>query len=127
MVSLTKTLAVEFAEHGVRVNCIAPDMTITPGNHGQRTGPVDPATFVRRAPEVQAALERYIPVGREGVVAECGDVIAFLCSPSAAYVTGAALPVDGGTAAASGWVRAEDGGGWDLGAAPFARTGKTEP
>jgi NAD(P)-dependent dehydrogenase (short-subunit alcohol dehydrogenase family) len=129
MVSLTKTFAVELAEHGVRVNCIAPDMTITPGNHGQRTGPVDPTTFVARPPQVQAALDRYIPVGREGIVAECGDVVAFLCSASASYVTGATIPVDGGTAAAGGWVRAEDRAGWDLGAAPIARTApdKTQP
>jgi NAD(P)-dependent dehydrogenase (short-subunit alcohol dehydrogenase family) len=121
MVSLTKTFAVEFAQHGIRVNCITPDMTITPGNHGQRTGPVDPATFVQRPPEVQDAMERYIPLGREGVVAECGDVVAFLCSPLAAYVTGVTVPVDGGTFAASGWIRAADGGGWDLGSAPVAR------
>src|SRR5205823_4917126 len=68
MVSFTKTMAVELAEHGVRVNCIAPDMTITPGNHGQRSGPVDPSTYLDRSVEQQAALERYIPIGREGVV-----------------------------------------------------------
>jgi NAD(P)-dependent dehydrogenase (short-subunit alcohol dehydrogenase family) len=122
MVSLTKTFAVEFAEQGIRVNCVTPDMTITPGNHGQRTGPVDPATFVYRPPQMQAALERYIPLGREGVVAECGDVVAFLCSRLAGYVTGVVVPVDGGTFAASGWVRAADGGGWDLGSASVART-----
>jgi NAD(P)-dependent dehydrogenase (short-subunit alcohol dehydrogenase family) len=121
MVSLTKTFAVEFAEHGIRVNCITPDMTITPGNHGQRTGPVDPATFVQQPPQMQAAMERYIPLGREGVVDECGDVVAFLCSPLAAYVTGVTVPVDGGTFAASGWVRAAGGGGWDLGSASVAR------
>jgi NAD(P)-dependent dehydrogenase (short-subunit alcohol dehydrogenase family) len=121
MVSLTKTFAVEFARYGVRVNCITPDMTITPGNHGQRSGPVDPAAFVQLPPDVRAALHRYIPLGREGVVAECGDVVAFLCSPLAAYVTGATVPVDGGTYAASGWVSAADGDGWDLGAAAIAR------
>jgi NAD(P)-dependent dehydrogenase (short-subunit alcohol dehydrogenase family) len=116
MVGFTKTMAVELAEHGIRVNCITPDMTITPGNHGQRSGPVDPATFVQRPPEQQAAMERYIPLGREGVVEECGNVVAFLCCPLAAYVTGVTLPVDGGTHAASGWVRSASGGGWDLGA-----------
>ena len=96
LVSFTKTLAVEVAEHQVRVNCITPDMTITPGNHGQRSGPVDPDTFDRRSPEQQAAIERYIPLGREGVVEECGAVVAFLCSPLASYVTGTTVPVDGG-------------------------------
>ena len=120
MVSFTKTMALELAEHRVRVNCITPDMTITPGNHGQRSGPVDPATFLQRPPEQQGALDRYIPLGREGETPECGDVVAFLCCPLASYVTGAALPVDGGTYAASGWVRSAAGTGWDLGAVPVA-------
>lgn len=123
LVSFTKTLAVEVAEHQVRVNCITPDMTITPGNHGQRSGPVDPDTFDRRSPEQQAAIERYIPLGREGVVEECGAVVAFLCSPLASYITGTTVPVDGGTFGASGWVRAPDGAGWDLGAATVSRMG----
>jgi NAD(P)-dependent dehydrogenase (short-subunit alcohol dehydrogenase family) len=123
LVSFTKTLAVEVAEHNVRVNCITPDMTITPGNHGQRSGPVNPDTFVQRSAADQAAVERYIPLGREGVVEECGSVVAFLCSPLASYVTGATVPVDGGTLGASGWVRAAVGVGWDLGAASVARMG----
>jgi NAD(P)-dependent dehydrogenase (short-subunit alcohol dehydrogenase family) len=121
MVSFTKTFAVEVAEHGVRVNCIAPDMTTTPGNHGQRSGPVDPAKYVARSPEAQAALERYIPLGREGVIDECGSVVAFLCSALASYVTGVTIPVDGGTQAASGWVRSAAGPGWDLGGVNVAR------
>jgi NAD(P)-dependent dehydrogenase (short-subunit alcohol dehydrogenase family) len=56
-------------------------------------------------------LERYVPLGREGVVEECADVVAFLCSPLARYVTGTTIPVDGGTWAASGWVRQADGWG----------------
>lgn len=118
MVSFAKSMAVELAEHGVRINCITPDMTMTPGNHGQRSGPVDPSTFEQRPPEQQTAMQRYIPLGREGVVEECGNVVAFLCSPLASYVTGVALPVDGGTYASSGWVSSASGTGWDLGALP---------
>jgi NAD(P)-dependent dehydrogenase (short-subunit alcohol dehydrogenase family) len=112
MVNFTRTLAVELGEHGIRVNCIAPDHTRTPGLSGVSTGQPDPDALRVRPPEEQAAVERYVPLGREGVVDECGDVVAFLCSPLARYVTGANVPVDGGTWASSGWVR--QGEGWGL-------------
>jgi NAD(P)-dependent dehydrogenase (short-subunit alcohol dehydrogenase family) len=118
MNSFTRTMAVELAEHGIRVNAIGPDQTITPGNHGQRTGPVDENAFLIREAAEQAALDRYVPIGREGLIAECGTVVAFLCSTLASYVTGAIVPVDGGAWAASGWVRNAEGGGWALGAFP---------
>ncbi len=112
MNSFTRTMAVELAEHGIRVNCIAPDWTRTPGNSGLRAGPV-PAELPPRPPEREAALASYIPLGREGLVEECGEVVAFLSSPLASYVTGAIVPVDGGTWASSGWVR-DRAGGWSL-------------
>ncbi|HVV12688.1 SDR family oxidoreductase [Amycolatopsis sp.] len=112
MVNFTRTMAVELGEHGIRVNCLAPDQTRTPGNSGVRTGWVEEDALRVRPPEEQAALERYIPLGREGDVDECGDVAAFLCSPLARYVTGVTVPVDGGTWASSGWVR--EGDGWGL-------------
>ncbi len=121
MNSFTRTMAVELAEHGIRVNSIGPDMTITPGTRGQRSGPVDESTFVVRERAEQSALERYIPLGREGLIEECGAVVAFLCSPLASYLTGAVVPVDGGTWASSGWVRNAEGGGWALGAFPVTR------
>jgi len=113
MVSFTRTMAVELSSHGVRVNCIAPDHTTTPGTMGNRAGPVDPASW-RRRPETEIdAMNRLIPLGREGVDTECGDAAVFLCSAMANYVTGAVLPVDGGTSAAGGWVRGTDGA-WTL-------------
>jgi NAD(P)-dependent dehydrogenase (short-subunit alcohol dehydrogenase family) len=114
LVSLTRTWAVEFAEHAIRVNAIAPDITVTPGIRGQIRGPVDPSTWQPLDPAMRAAYERYIPLGREGDVAECGEVAAFLCSDAARYVTGVTIPVDGGTWASSGWNRRPDGGGWAL-------------
>ncbi len=53
-------------------------------------------------------MDRLIPLGREGVDSECGDAAVFLCSAMAAYITGVVRPVDGGTAAAGGWVRGRD-------------------
>lgn len=109
MVSFTKSMAVELSGHGIRVNCIAPDHTVTPGNHGNRTGPVDPSAWHQPSPEAADAMNRLIPLGREGIDTECGDAAVFLCSSLASYITGALLPVDGGTWAAGGWVRGRNG------------------
>jgi NAD(P)-dependent dehydrogenase (short-subunit alcohol dehydrogenase family) len=109
MVSFTKSMAVELSGHGIRVNCIAPDHTVTPGNRGNRTGPVDPSAWHQPGPEVADAMNRLIPLGREGIDTECGDAAVFLCSSLASYITGVLLPVDGGTWAAGGWVRGRNG------------------
>lgn len=109
MVSFTKSMAVELSGHGIRVNCIAPDHTTTPGTQGNRAGAVDPASWRARSAEDVDAMNRLIPLGREGVDCECGDAAAFLCSSLASYITGVVLPVDGGTWAAGGWVRARNG------------------
>ncbi|MFJ6852376.1 SDR family NAD(P)-dependent oxidoreductase [Streptomyces sp. NPDC091271] len=106
--SFTRTMALELSEHGIRVNAITPDHTVTPGTMGNRSGPVDPDTWVRPAPEAADAMARLIPLGREGDAAECGDAALFLASELASYVTGVVLPVDGGTWAAGGWVRGRD-------------------
>jgi NAD(P)-dependent dehydrogenase (short-subunit alcohol dehydrogenase family) len=110
MINFTRTLAVELAEHDIRVNAIAPDLTTTPGLRGNRTGPVDPSTWFDM-PAV--ASERYIPLGREGVVDECAAAAVFLCSSMAGYITGVTLNVDGGSWASSGWTR-DGSGGWTL-------------
>lgn len=109
MLSFTKSMAVELSEHGIRVNAIAPDHTVTPGNQGNRAGPVDRATWTQHSPEEVDAMNRLIPLGREGVDMECGDAAVFLCSAMASYITGIMLPVDGGTWASSGWVRGRNG------------------
>jgi NAD(P)-dependent dehydrogenase (short-subunit alcohol dehydrogenase family) len=109
MLSFTKSMAIELSDHGIRVNCIAPDHTITPGNQGNRAGPVDPATWRERSDAEVDAMNRMIPLGREGVDMECGDAAVFLASPMANYITGTLLPVDGGTWASSGWVRGQNG------------------
>lgn len=109
MLSFTKSMAVELSGHGIRVNCIAPDHTVTPGNQGNRAGPVDRASWKQHSAEAIDAMNRLIPLGREGVDMECGDAALFLSSPMASYITGVLLPVDGGTWGASGWVRGRDG------------------
>ncbi|MBO0729674.1 MAG: SDR family oxidoreductase [Acidimicrobiaceae bacterium] len=105
MINFTQTMALELAEHGIRVNCISPDHTITPGMRGNRAGPVDPSSWADSSPE----YAKVIPLGREGVVDECAATVIWLCSKMSAYVTGANIPVDGGTSAAAGWQRTASG------------------
>jgi NAD(P)-dependent dehydrogenase (short-subunit alcohol dehydrogenase family) len=109
MVNLTRTLALELAEHRIRVNCIAPDHTITAGMRGQLRGPVDPDSWA----ETVDSWGLLVPLGREGLVDECAGVVVWLCSPLSSYVTGVTINVDGGTWASSGWLRDGDGG-WTL-------------
>lgn len=112
MISFTRTMALELAEHGIRVNAIAPDLTVTPGLLGLAPG-ADPAAEPPPDLPSHADAERYIPLGRVGHIAECGDAAVFLCSRLARYVTGVTLNVDGGTWASSGWSR-DPGGDWRL-------------
>lgn len=103
--NLTRTLALEFAEHGIRVNAIAPDFTVTPGTRGQFTGPVDESQWHQPSDSALESVRRRIPAGRAGIDEECGMAAVFLASRMASYVTGTILPVDGGSWASSGWVR----------------------
>src|SRR3546814_18577418 len=109
MLSFTKSRAVELSEHGIRVNGIAPDHTVTPGNQGNRAGPVDPGTWKRRSAEDIDAMSRLIPLGREGVDRECGDAAVFLSRAMASYLTGVPLPVARGPWASPGRVRGGNG------------------
>lgn len=109
MINFSQSMALELSDSGIRVNVVSPDHTVTAGARGNRTGPVDPASWENRTANAEDAMNRLIPLGREGVDVECGDAVAFLCSPMARYITGVNLPVDGGTAAAAGWQRTPDG------------------
>ncbi|HSI16226.1 MAG TPA: SDR family oxidoreductase [Sphingomonas sp.] len=111
--NITRTWALEFADHGIRVNAIAPDITVTPGIRGNHTGPVDPSKWIQPTPAQSAAIARRIPLSREGVDSECGSVAVFLASAMSSYVTGTVIPVDGGAWASSGWLR-NSAGRWTL-------------
>lgn len=103
--NLTRTLALEFAEHGIRVNTIAPDYTRTSGTNGQFTGPIDDSRWPPLSEKALDSIRRRIPLGRTGLEEECGKVVVFLASALSSYVTGTIIPVDGGSWASSGWIR----------------------
>lgn len=109
MENFTRSLALELGEHGIRVNAIAPDYTVTPGLRGNIRGPVDPSTWITPSPAQEEATARRIPLGRPGIDSECGQAALFLASSLSSYITGAILPVDGGAWASSGWIRNRDG------------------
>ena len=113
MLNFTRTMALELADHRIRVNAIAPDYTVTPGVRGNLKGPVDPTTWMQPTAEQTAATARRIPLGRPGIDAECGNAAMFLASRMSEYVTGIVIPVDGGTWASSGWIR-NKAGRWSL-------------
>ena len=87
LTSFTKSLAKELAPHGVRVNAISPGVIDTPFHE------------VFSTPEMIAGFVKTIPLGRVGKSEECAQVIAFLASDKASYITGAIIPVDGGRTA----------------------------
>jgi glucose 1-dehydrogenase len=85
MMNLTRTLALEFADRGIRVNGIGPGATITPINRAW----VDD-------PEKAQQVTSHIPMARAGTADEMGGVACFLASDDAAYITGQTIFVDGG-------------------------------
>jgi len=86
--NLTKSLALELGDRGIRVNAVAPDVIPTPGI---------------------GDIEANTPLTRRGHVDDVAGAVIFLASPLSEFVTGSTVHVDGGTWAAGGWHRQPDG------------------
>jgi len=86
IIMLAKALAVEWAQYGIRVNCLAPGNILTDGNQ-------------QRADEHHPYIDAWlgmIPMKRIGTIQECGNAAIFLASDASSYVTGETLLIDGG-------------------------------
>ena len=85
VVGLTKTAALEYAQQGIRVNCVCPGWIQTPM-----------AARGLSDPERRAQIIARHPVGRVGTPEEIAEAVVWLCSDAASFVTGHAMSVDGG-------------------------------
>ncbi len=105
VINYTKTASFELAPHGIRVNALAPDLTMTEGLQELAAG------------GLAAGIGDGIPMRRAGHVDEMAAAAVFLASGMASYITGQTIHVDGGTEAAAGWYFHPDTGAATLGPA----------
>jgi NAD(P)-dependent dehydrogenase (short-subunit alcohol dehydrogenase family) len=90
VVNLTRSMAIDFAKSGVRVNCVCPGWVDTGFNNPQ---------FVHDQltdQDIEQLIARTVPMGRQGLPEEMAAAVAFLASDDASYITGQTLLVDGG-------------------------------
>ena len=87
-ISLAKSLAQQLARDNIRVNTVAPGSILFPGGSWWKRQQADPGGIAE-------FVARELPFGRFGKAEEVGDVVAFLASPRAAWISGACITVDG--------------------------------
>ena len=90
VVNLTRSLAIDFAAVGIRVNCVCPGWVDTGFNNPQ----FEHDTLTDD--DIETLIKRTVPMGRQGLPEEMAAAVAFLASDDASYITGQTLLVDGG-------------------------------
>jgi NAD(P)-dependent dehydrogenase (short-subunit alcohol dehydrogenase family) len=91
VLTMTRSIAVDYMKRGIRCNCICPARIHTPFVDGYLA-----ANYPGREAEMMKTLSEYQPIGRMGRPDEVASLALYLCSDEAAFVTGQAYPLDGG-------------------------------
>ena len=103
LLGLTRAMSLDYASKGIRVNCVCPGTIDTPMLRGAANLSDDPEKVIQ-------TCNRMHPIGRIGKAEEVADAIAYLASPMASFITGAALIVDGGMLVPAGGMGFQEGG-----------------
>jgi NAD(P)-dependent dehydrogenase (short-subunit alcohol dehydrogenase family) len=96
-------MALDYAQKGIRVNCVCPGAIDTPMLRWAASLSNDPEKVIE-------TCNRMHPLGRVGKAEEVADAIVYLASPMASFITGAALMVDGGMLVPAGGMGFQEGG-----------------
>ncbi len=91
VLTMTRSIAVDYVKHGIRCNCICPARVHTPFVDGYLR-----STYPGREQEMFRTLSEYQPLGRMGTPEEVAALALYLCSEEASFITGQAYPIDGG-------------------------------
>jgi 2-keto-3-deoxy-L-fuconate dehydrogenase len=94
VLTMTRSIAVDYMKRGIRCNCICPARIHTPFVDGYLA-----ANYPGREAEMMKTLSEYQPIGRMGQPEEVATLALYLCSDESAFVTGQAYPLDGGVTA----------------------------
>ena len=94
VLTMTRSIAVDYVKRGIRCNCICPARVHTPFVDGYLA-----RNYPGREAEMMKTLSEYQPIGRMGKPEEVAQLALYLCSDEASFVTGQAYPIDGGVTA----------------------------
>jgi meso-butanediol dehydrogenase / (S,S)-butanediol dehydrogenase / diacetyl reductase len=103
LLGLTRAMSLDYAQKGIRVNCVCPGAIDTPMLRWAASLSNDPEKVIE-------TCNRMHPLGRVGKAEEVADAIVYLASPMASFITGAALIVDGGMLVPAGGMGFQEGG-----------------